>query len=290
MEDYFKAKSLLFKGLLQNAEGKSSVAVINIDDPKGEELASLTKAKIARYGLKKEAQFRADSICADKKGLSAVLITPEGRISVRSPLIGEIQIYNILAATATAVYLGIDLEIVAKGLERMKVVPGRLEPVSNNRGLTIIVDYAHTPDALLKALTNLRPLVEGRLITIFGCGGDRDRGKRSEMGIVAGEKSDIVFITSDNPRSEDPKSIIEQIEEGILRAGMVMKKWPLNSHDIQNGYFIEIDRRESIRKAISIASRKDTILIAGKGHEDYQITGNMRKHFDDREEAAKAAA
>ncbi|MBN2061499.1 MAG: UDP-N-acetylmuramoyl-L-alanyl-D-glutamate--2,6-diaminopimelate ligase [Deltaproteobacteria bacterium] len=290
MERYFEAKSLLFKGLQQGTKGKDSVAIINIDDPRGEELASFTRVKIVRYGMNSKAQFRAESVRATRKGLSAVLTTPEGRIDIKSSLIGEINIYNILAAAATAVSLGIDLESVAEGLEKMRVVPGRLEPVSNNRGLTIVVDYAHTPDALLKALTNLRPLVAGRLITVFGCGGDRDKGKRSEMGMVAGEKSDVVFITSDNPRSEDPKRIVDQIEEGVRGSGMMMKEWQGNSHGMEKGYFIEVDRREAIRKAILVAGTKDAILIAGKGHEDYQIVGNIRRHFDDKEEAAKAAA
>ena len=218
------------------------------------------------------------------------MITPEGERSFQAPLIGEVNIYNILAASAAALSLGIHLDTVVDGIERLRVVPGRLELVENKRGLTLMVDYAHTPDALLKTLKTLRPLVNGRILTVFGCGGDRDKGKRYEMGRVSGENSDLVFITSDNPRSEDPLSIIAQIKEGILESGLTQ----LNASGYESitgpGYFIEADRREAIRKAVSIARKEDLVLIAGKGHEDYQIIGSKKIAFDDRKEAALAAA
>ena len=153
-----------------------------------------------------------------------------------------------------------------------------------------MVDYAHTPDALLKTLETLRPLVDGRLITVFGCGGDRDKGKRHEMGFIAGDSSDLVFITSDNPRSEDPLSIIAQIEEGTEKSGLVRLNNSPKKQFAGSGYFIEVDRRRAIRKAVSLAGEKDLVLIAGKGHEDYQIIGGERKTFDDRKEAALAAS
>jgi len=152
-----------------------------------------------------------------------------------------------------------------------------------------VVDYAHTPDALLKALEALRPLTEGRLITLFGCGGDRDRGKRYEMGHVAGENSDMVFITSDNPRSEEPEFIIGQIEEGVKQSGLIKAEWSPSASSRVGGYFVEVDRRNAIKKAISMADEKDLVLIAGKGHEDYQIVGSEKRFFDDRKEAALAA-
>jgi UDP-N-acetylmuramoyl-L-alanyl-D-glutamate--2,6-diaminopimelate ligase len=154
----------------------------------------------------------------------------------------------------------------------------------------MVVDYSHTPDALLKAMQTLRPCVEGRLITVFGCGGDRDRGKRHEMGLLAAEHSDLVFITSDNPRSENPLSIIKEIEVGTKKGGLKHLGWPIQSSPGMSGYFLEVDRREAIRKAVSLADTRDIILIAGKGHEDYQIIGQTKKHFDDREEAASAAS
>ena len=154
----------------------------------------------------------------------------------------------------------------------------------------MVVDYAHTPDVLLKTLKTLRPLARGRLITVFGCGGDRDKGKRHEMGIAAGENSDIVFITSDNPRSEEPESIVEQIEGGTQKAGLCEVEWPHHPGHIKRGYFKEVDRRQAIQKAVALAGENDLILVAGKGHEDYQIVGSVKRHFDDREEVALAAS
>ncbi len=289
MEDYFEAKSLLFRNLAR-AEGRNeSVAVLNMDDPKGEALAAVTKAKIVTYGIKKVCDVRTESISADKGGIKGTLITPAGERPFRSTLIGEINIYNILSASAAAVALNISLDRVVEGIENLQTVPGRLEPVSNPHGLTILVDYAHTPDALLKALRDVKPFVKGRLITVFGCGGDRDKGKRFEMGLVAGESSDLVFITSDNPRSEEPLSIMRQIEKGVQKSGL--KKIAGSIHRIieNPGYVLEADRRLAIRRAVSVADEKDLVLIAGKGHEDYQIVGGEKRHFDDREEAALAA-
>lgn len=290
MEEYFEAKSLLFTELLKHVEDEEPIAIINADDPKGTELVSLTDARAITYGLGHDCHVRADSVFIDKNGLGARLITPEGERSFQAPLIGEVNIYNILAASAAALSLGADLGTVIDGIERLRVVPGRLELVKNNRGLTLMVDYAHTPDALLKTLKTVRPLVQGRVLTVFGCGGERDKGKRYEMGRVAGENSDLVFITSDNPRSEDPLSIIAQIQEGVQESGLIRLNDSGQELITGPGYFVEADRRKAIRKAISMASKEDLVLIAGKGHEDYQIIGNDRLAFDDRKEAALAAA
>lgn len=290
MEEYFQAKSLLFQGLKEDKQGKKSVAIINMDDPRGAELISLTNSDVVTYGLGRGNSVRADSISADRRGIVVRLITPLGEKEIRSSLIGDINVYNMMAAAATAISLGIDLDAVTRGIEKMKVIPGRLELVKNRRGLTVVVDYAHTPDALHKTLNTLRPLASGRLITVFGCGGDRDKGKRYEMGLAAGEISDILFITSDNPRSEDPESIVEQIECGTQKSGLREMKWSPRSGLIERGYFKEIDRRKAIKKAIALAGEKDLVLIAGKGHEDYQIVGPEKRHFDDREEAALAAS
>ena len=290
MEEYFEAKSLLFTELKKQVGDYEPIAIINADDPKGLELISLTDARAMTYGLGHDCHVRAGSVFTDKKGLKARLITPKGERSIQAPLIGEVNIYNILAASAAALSLGVDLDTVVNGIERLQVVPGRLELVQNNRGLTLMVDYAHTPDALLKTLKTVRPLVHGRVLTVFGCGGDRDKGKRYEMGRVAGEYSDLVFITSDNPRSEDPLSIIAQIKKGILESGLTRLNASGQELITGPGYFIEADRREAIRKAVSMAGKEDLVLIAGKGHEDYQIIGKERRAFDDRKEAALAAA
>jgi UDP-N-acetylmuramoyl-L-alanyl-D-glutamate--2,6-diaminopimelate ligase len=290
MEEYFEAKSLLFKELIKHVGDDEPIAIINMDDPKGPELVSLTDARVVTYGLSNDCHVRADSVFFDKKGIKGRLITPKGERSFQAPLIGEVNIYNILAASAAALSLGVDLDTVVDGIERLRVVPGRLELVENNLGLTLMVDYAHTPDALLKTLKTVRPLVLGRVLTVFGCGGDRDKGKRYEMGRVAGENSDLVFITSDNPRSEDPLSIIAQIEEGILESELTRLNTSGQQLITGSGYFVEADRRKAIRKAVSMAGKEDLVLIAGKGHEDYQIIGNERITFDDRKEAALAAA
>jgi UDP-N-acetylmuramoyl-L-alanyl-D-glutamate--2,6-diaminopimelate ligase len=290
MEEYFKAKILLFRSLAKSNGAHQASAVINTDDPRGEELISLIHARVITYGLGQECHVRADTVTTDLKGLKATLITPEGEVPIRSRLIGEVNIYNILAATAAALALNIDPDKVVEGIEGSNVVPGRLELVKNNRGLNLMVDYAHTPDALLKTLKTLRPLVQGRVITVFGCGGDRDKGKRHEMGWVAGKNSDLVLITSDNPRSEEPLSIIEQIERGTQESGLVRLDAFEKGLFAESGYLLEADRREAIRKAVSMAREEDLVLIAGKGHEDYQIIGSERRTFDDRKEAALAAS
>jgi UDP-N-acetylmuramoyl-L-alanyl-D-glutamate--2,6-diaminopimelate ligase len=290
MEEYFQAKSLLFRGMIKDRHRRKGVAVINMDDPRGEFLCAISKTGVLTYGLSRHCDVTAYDISTDRSGLRAIIKTPKGETSITSSLIGNVNLYNILAAAAVAIAMDIDPEKIAEGIKALKNVPGRLESVRNNRGLTIVVDYSHTPDALIKAQNILKPLTSGRLITVFGCGGDRDRGKRPEMGTAAGEISDIVFITSDNPRTEDPDSIIRQIEEGIAKTRLKRLDWKEGQGVNMPGYFIEADRHKAIIKAVSIADEKDIILIAGKGHEDYQIVGKEKRHFDDREEAAVAAS
>jgi UDP-N-acetylmuramoyl-L-alanyl-D-glutamate--2,6-diaminopimelate ligase len=287
MDAYFAAKSLLFKGLRADHSGRTPSAVINLDDPRGRDLVAMTRAKVFTYGLGKECQVSADAVQMDRNGLKFRLRTPAGEGVVRSPLIGDFNVYNILAAAGTGIALNLPFGAVVQGIEAVTSVPGRLERVENTKGLTLVVDYSHTPDALLKAMKCLKPYVKGRLITVFGCGGDRDRGKRYDMGRLAGEHSDVAFITSDNPRSEDPLSIVKEIEKGMLDSGL--KKGGENTHP-GRGYFLEVDRGQAIRKAVAMAEETDVVLIAGKGHEDYQIIGSERRPFRDQEEAARAAS
>ena len=169
------------------------------------------------------------------------------------------------------------LDHISSGIDGLQGVPGRLEKIKNERSLSIIVDYAHTPDALSKALGALRKLTAGRLITVFGCGGNRDKGKRFEMGLVAGRKSDTVFITTDNPRDESPRAIGKQIEEGVRKSAA-------------GRYYLDLDRKTAIRKAVKMARREDIVLIAGKGHESYQVIAGKKNVFDDRETASEAAS
>lgn len=285
LDSYFEAKSELFKNLPAVVNGKKSFAIINMDDPRGKELCGLTEASVLTYGLKGDWDIRAENVKADMNGLSAKVLTPYGNMDIKSPLLGEINIYNILASVGAGLACGVSVEKIKEGIANLHGVPGRLERVPNKKGLSIIVDYSHKPDALLKVLNNLRPFVEKRLVTVFGCGGDRDKGKRYDMGLIAGKNSDIVIITSDNPRTEEPESIISQIEKGVADSGMKRSGFD----HVENGiYLIEADRGSAIRKAVSIADKKDTVLIAGKGHEDYQIIGQTKRHFDDREEALKA--
>jgi UDP-N-acetylmuramoyl-L-alanyl-D-glutamate--2,6-diaminopimelate ligase len=288
MEAYFQTKSRLFQNLENEKHGRNAVAVINADDPMGKELTALIRAHVLLYGMNRDAHIRAESVSMDRRGITARLITPVGEREMRSPLLGMVNIYNCLAAAAAAIALDIGLHSVVAGIESLRSVPGRLEIVPNSRDIMVVVDYAHTPDALLKAIKTLRPITEGRLITVFGCGGDRDKGKRSEMGLAAGENSDIVLITSDNPRREDPESIVAQIEEGVRQTRLQKRQWAEDAIGSETGYFIEMDRRQAIKKALTMADKKDLVLIAGKGHEDYQIIGTEKRHFDDREEVARA--
>ena len=287
MDAYFEAKSRLFQDLGAKGGNKPDTAVVNLDDPRGRAMAALTQGDVLFFGLDPASDFHASSIKEGRGGLEATLSTPLGKRLIRSSLLGRVNIYNILAAAAAAVALGVNLDGVVDGIASLEMVPGRLEPVSNRRGLKVVVDYAHTPDALLKTIEALKPLTEGRFITVFGCGGDRDQGKRLEMGEVAGMNSDMVLITSDNPRTEDPLFIIRQIEEGVRKGGLQeLEKVSLQQRG--EGYFIESDRRKAIRQAVGIARDKDLVLVAGKGHEDYQIIGSEKRPFEDREEVRRA--
>ena len=275
MENYFDAKKKLFDGRLGE---KPASSVINIDDEWGAKLADELKAnnqKVVTFAINNSADLTPENIEVSLlKGTSFLLKTPQGERQVNSPLVGKPHVYNILAATSTALELGYDLDKIVNGIETCVGAPGRFERVPHDGDFAIVVDYAHSDDALLNVLRTARDLTNGRIITVFGCGGDRDKTKRAPMGEVAGKHSDLAIITSDNPRTEDPLKIISQIEVGIKET---------------NCPFLSIsDRREAIHTAISKAKAGDVVLIAGKGHETYQIIGNDKFHFDDREIALEA--
>ena len=204
-----------------------------------------------------------------------MLDTPIGSVKISSPLLGEYNLQNSMAAVGVGIGLGLDKQAIEQGITNLKRVPGRLERIISDDGFQAVVDYAHTGDALERVLNTLRPLTKGRLITVFGCGGDRDRGKRPIMGEIATRLSDFTIITSDNPRSEEPLEIIKEIEAGIDKG----------SRDV---YTVMPDRHEAIKVAVDMAAGRDIILVAGKGHEDYQIVGDKKFHFDDTEEIKKA--
>ena len=215
------------------------------------------------------------NIQIDKSGIKAELLLPNNKsLIIHSPLLGRFNLYNILAAVAVSYCLGIEVSYIQEGIKRVDKVPGRMELIKNSNSPFVIVDYAHTPDALLKVLETLRSVFDKKIITVFGCGGDRDKGKREDMGRIAALHSDFVIITSDNPRSEDPLSIMRQIEKGVKEIR-------------DSGYLLEVKREEAIKRAIKIAQKEDVVLIAGKGHENYQIIGDKKIPFDDRAVAKK---
>jgi UDP-N-acetylmuramoyl-L-alanyl-D-glutamate--2,6-diaminopimelate ligase len=283
MENYYSAKARLFTDLM--AEG--GVAVVNIDDSFGARLADSLKGACT-FSLKEGAEIYPKEFFFASDGITATLNTPAGAVAIESELIGEYNLSNIMAAVGATTALGIDSEVISRGISALKRIPGRLEPVSSgdNRkeAPRFFVDYAHTADALTRVLESLRPITKGRLITVFGCGGDRDTEKRPLMGAASARLSDVTIITSDNPRSEDPEKIIEDIEVGLSN----VKKFNEGTGFSGRGYEVIVERREAIRKAVASAKDNDTVLIAGKGHEDYQLIGTKTLNFDDRAELASA--
>ncbi|HET9833847.1 MAG TPA: UDP-N-acetylmuramoyl-L-alanyl-D-glutamate--2,6-diaminopimelate ligase [Vicinamibacterales bacterium] len=266
MEAYFQAKRRLFEMLPPGAP-----ALINADDPKASALIAAS-TKPVTYAINRPADITPGPLSFSMEGLDFDIRTPRGTLHARSTLVGRPNVYNILAAVGTGVALGLPFDAVERGIHALHAVPGRFEVVSDPKdGFTVVVDYAHTDDALRNLLETARPLVRGRLITLFGCGGDRDRTKRPLMGAVASRLSDVLVITSDNPRHENPERIIDEIQRGITsdtkRDDAVLFAIP--------------DRRSAIAKAIEVARPGDIVLIAGKGHEKYQIIGDERLPCDD---------
>ncbi len=285
LEDYFVAKSRLFLQALAASPKPNRFAVINADDPWGTIL--LTKpipGRVLTYGLRPGVTVSARNVEKSFQGLRGVLQFTGEEVEFSSTLIGEPHLYNILAAATVAHALGVPAARIAAGIVRCTNVPGRLEAIAAGQPFNVLVDYAHKPDAIEKVLSSVRQLTTNRLLTVFGCGGDRDRGKRPLMGEAAGRLSDIVILTSDNPRTEDPWQIIAEAEAGLIQAGQrkVLETEAIAS--LQRGYLVVADRRAAIRAALTGARSGDVVVIAGKGHEDYQIIGTSKHHFDDREE------
>ena len=288
MEDYFLAKCRLFTDYLLDAQ-KKRFAVIHGGDPRGRLLLEKSRQAgldVWSYGLDREWDLHPREFKADLEGLRGVLELKGQSLSFESPLVGIPNLENILCSAGAAFALGLPGKAISEGIARLAPVPGRLERIKNSLGITVLVDYAHTPDALERVLSSLRPLIQGRLIVVFGCGGDRDAGKRPIMGEIAARLSDVVILTSDNPRSEDPQAILRQIEDGLKH--MRLTRFTRDNADAAfigpaTSYCVEADRRAAIALALRGARPKDLVLIAGKGHEDYQILGQERIHFDDRE-------
>ncbi|MBI3063677.1 MAG: UDP-N-acetylmuramoyl-L-alanyl-D-glutamate--2,6-diaminopimelate ligase [Deltaproteobacteria bacterium] len=293
MNDYFLAKSRLFTDYLKASVKRNKAAVIYADDPRGRELIAKLDSEnleVWSYGEGRQWDIYPLNVERDVGGLRGRIHAKKRTVEFASPLIGAANLQNIMAAVGVGLALGLDTDAVAQGIGQLRAVPGRLEKVANDLGVTILVDYAHTPDALEKVLGAVRPVTPGKLITVFGCGGDRDRGKRPLMGEIAARLSDVVIVTSDNPRTEDPLAIVNEVEAGVQKTGLkkfqVLKRETLDSGpETERGYCVEADRRAAIRIALGSAKPGDSVLIAGKGHEDYQILGTKKIHFDDREVA-----
>jgi UDP-N-acetylmuramoyl-L-alanyl-D-glutamate--2,6-diaminopimelate ligase len=262
LDNYFRAKSKLFSGLEEGA-----CAVINKDDAYGRRLINLTKAKKITYAIESVADIMAQEIKLDISHTDFTLVVQGSRIKYRTALIGRHNVYNILAAVSWGISAGIEAAVLKFAIEKFSLVPGRLERIYPSGGFAVFIDYAHTEDALKNVIMALREVSAGRIIVVFGCGGERDKTKRPKMGGVVSELADYALVTSDNPRSEDPLIIIKEIVKGIK----------------SYNYSVILERKEAIREALSLAQPGDTVLVAGKGHEDYQVLKAGKIHFDDRE-------
>jgi len=283
MGSYFQAKLLLFTAL---ASGRA--AVINADDAAAREIIGKTKATVYTFGMSEGADIRPTrEIGHGINGLSFSVHTPKGIVHVESPLVGKYNVYNILSAIGVGISQDFSVEAIAEGIRNMRAVPGRMEKVDEGQPFGVIVDYAHTEDSLAQLLDAVREVAKGRVITVFGCGGDRDRTKRPKMGAAVVKGSDAAIVTTDNPRTEDPLAIIREIEGGMAPAGARVSSLAGARKGVsgETPYLVSPDRREAIAEAVRIAEPGDVVVLAGKGHEDYQIIGTTKLHFDDREAA-----
>jgi UDP-N-acetylmuramyl-tripeptide synthetase len=289
MEAYRDAKARLFRDHVR-ADGAS---VILMDHEYGAFMAKAARGRVIRVTTVDggDGDVQVIGWTQDVSGIRAELRTPVGEVGLRSPLIGRFNLENLAVAVGMGVGLGLDAATIARGLDGVRGVPGRLErvPAGDARDIGVFVDYAHTPDALERVMAAARPLTRGRLLVVFGCGGDRDRTKRPKMGRAVARDADLAIVTSDNPRTEEPRSILDMIVEGVRQEPCPELELGRLS-DAARGWVALVDRREAIEAALAAARPGDVVLIAGKGHEDYQIVGKIKHHFDDREEAAKALA
>ncbi len=275
IDSYFQAKRRLFTELTDRGlrAGKNVIALINRDDPYGQRLLTVSRGAVRTYGSREDSDYRPERGTLTPSGLSFLLHTPSGSVPIEAPLLGRFNLINVVCSCAVALEMGVPLEILPQAIATFIPPPGRLEPVSVGQPFHVLIDYAHTPDALEKVLDAIREIASGRVIVVFGCGGDRDPTKRPRMGRIAAEKADLTIVTSDNPRTEDPMAIIDQIVTGIPDEAT---------------FIVEPDRRKAIYRAVAEAAPGDFVLIAGKGHEDYQIVGRNRYPFSDRRVAAEA--
>ncbi|MDA1679549.1 UDP-N-acetylmuramoyl-L-alanyl-D-glutamate--2,6-diaminopimelate ligase [Bacillus cereus group sp. TH152-1LC] len=278
-EEYKHVKGLLFSRLGNDfSTTDKKFVVLNADDPSVEYFKKITSAEVITYGIQNRADVQAKNITLSPKGIRCVVASFNGEIETHLNLVGRFNVYNALAAITAitaALVEGIPLTNISDSLSSVKSIEGRMEIIDENQDFLVIVDYAHTPDALENVLSTISEFSKGKIITVFGCGGDRDTKKRSIMGEIAGNYSDFVYITSDNPRSEDPQAIMKDIEKGF-------------SQNNNLNYKVEVDRELAINHAINMASSNDIVLIAGKGHETYQILKDSTIHFDDKEKARQA--
>jgi UDP-N-acetylmuramoyl-L-alanyl-D-glutamate--2,6-diaminopimelate ligase len=292
MEQYWACKRRLFTKLLPAWDGKTHHrAVLNVAVPKGRELADEMTLPFLSCGGNRKSDLHILAAQYDLTGTRARVHTPLGDMHLFSPLVGRHNLENILNAVGVGIALDLPLETIAKGVEALDNVPGRLERIANDHRRYVYVDYAHTPDALESALLALRALTPDRIICVFGCGGDRDRAKRPKMGVIAGRLSDLAVVTSDNPRTEPPQQIIDEIVAGMQTQGT--RPYSLDELVMGfkgKGYAVIADRRAAIGAAVKASRAGDTLLIAGKGHEPYQVIGHRKLAFDDRAEAQSALA
>ncbi|MGM0436879.1 MAG: UDP-N-acetylmuramoyl-L-alanyl-D-glutamate--2,6-diaminopimelate ligase [Bacillota bacterium] len=266
-DNYIKVKSKLFNQVKNNG-----YSIVNIDDDSADRIINSTNSKIIKYSLNQNSDFQAKNIDLNTSGVSFKINNFEEKIYLN--ITGKFNIYNALAAIAVASVLNIDYNTIKEGLEKIDGIPGRFELIKERQNFTVIVDYAHTADGMENVLKTIEDLLKNKVIIVFGCGGDRDKDKRPKMGKVAAEYGDYIFITTDNPRSERPESIIEDIEKGLLNN--------------EGKYEIIVDRKDAINNAIKMAEKNDIVVIFGKGHETYQVFKDKTIHFDDREVAREA--
>ena len=283
MAEYFAAKKLLFTDEISMRK-QGFVSVVNVDDSYGKLLGEEVGGNLWSYSVtSRKASVWVKQADLKPSGIVATFATPLGDVNVTSPLLGRLNLYNILASTATALAMGIPREAVREGLHAVASVDGRLQrlPIPSAWGFDVVVDFAHTPDAMEKALSCLKEMTRGRLLVVFGCGGDRDRTKRPLMGKVGAQFGDLVILTSDNPRSEEPAAILREIEPGVQSLGLSYHASHAHAPE-GKVYTIEVDRRRAIRLALAWAAPGDVVFIGGKGHETYQIVGRQVLPFDDR--------